>query len=100
MSASPTYGELTNQGASTNIAWHQASVDRAARAEQRGHRSAILWFTGLSGSGKSTLAALLLRLYDPDTGRLTVDGQDIRQLDPSWLRRQIGTVSQVRQGFI
>jgi len=49
---------------------------------------------GGSGSGKSTLAALILRLYDPDTGRLTVDGQDIRQLDPSWLRRQIGTVSQ------
>ena len=51
---------------------------------------------GGSGSGKSTLAALILRLYDPDTGRLTVDGQDIRQLDPSWLRRQIGTVSQVQ----
>ena len=50
---------------------------------------------GGSGSDKSTLAALILRLYDPDTGRLTVDGQDIRQLDPSWLRRQIGTVSQV-----
>ena len=56
MTASPTYGELTNKGASTNIAWHHASVNRAARAEQRGHRSAILWFTGLSGSGKSTLA--------------------------------------------
>ena len=56
MTATPTYGELTNQGASTNIAWHHASVDRAARAERRGHRSAILWFTGLSGSGKSTLA--------------------------------------------
>ena len=40
----------------TNIVWHEASVDRAARADKRGHRSAILWFTGLSGSGKSTLA--------------------------------------------
>ena len=47
MTASPTYGELTNQGASTNIAWHQASVDRSARADKRGHRSSILWFTGL-----------------------------------------------------
>ena len=55
MTASPTYGKLTDQGASTNIAWHRASVDRAARAEQRGHRSAILWFTGLSGAGKSVL---------------------------------------------
>ena len=41
---------------STNIIWHQSSVDRAARTQQRGHGSAILWFTGLSGSGKSTLA--------------------------------------------
>ena len=54
--STPTYGALTNQGASTNIAWHHTTVDRAARAEQQGHRSAILWFTGLSGSGKSTLA--------------------------------------------
>jgi len=49
---------------------------------------------GGSGSGKSTLASLILRLYDPDTGSITVDGNDIRNLDPSWLRRQIGTVSQ------
>ena len=49
---------------------------------------------GGSGSGKSTLAALILRLYDPDSGCLTVDGRDVRDLDPSWLRRQIGTVSQ------
>ena len=40
----------------TNIVWHQSSVDREARSQQRGHRSAILWFTVLSGSGKSTLA--------------------------------------------
>lgn len=33
---------------STNIVWHHASVQRHERAEQRGHRSAILWFTGLS----------------------------------------------------
>ena len=52
----PTYGEVTTQGASTNIAWHHTSVDRSGRALQRGHRSAILWFTGLSGSGTSTYA--------------------------------------------
>ena len=49
---------------------------------------------GGSGSGKSTLASLILRLYDPDSGTILIDGQDIRDLDPSWLRRQIGTVSQ------
>ncbi|GJQ65040.1 hypothetical protein Trydic_g7194 [Trypoxylus dichotomus] len=49
---------------------------------------------GASGSGKSTLAALLLRLYDPVAGAVYVDGQDIRTLNPSWLRKHIGTVSQ------
>lgn len=50
---------------------------------------------GSSGSGKSTLAALLLRLYDPTKGTVYLDGQDIKNLDPSWLRKHIGTVSQV-----
>jgi adenylylsulfate kinase len=73
------YGELTNQGASTNIAWHQASVDRAGRAEQRGHRSAILWFTGLSGSGKSTLAnAVNAALFERGLACYVLDGDNIR----------------------
>ena len=79
MTATPTYGELTNQGASTNIAWHHASVDRAARAEQRGHRSAILWFTGLSGSGKSTLAnAVNQALFERGLACYVLDGDNIR----------------------
>ncbi|XP_008192744.1 ATP-binding cassette sub-family B member 10, mitochondrial isoform X2 [Tribolium castaneum] len=49
---------------------------------------------GPSGSGKSTLAALLLRLYDPAKGQVLLDGQDIKEIDPSWLRRHVGTVSQ------
>jgi len=79
MTATPTYGELTNQGASTNIAWHHASVDRAARAEQRGHRSTILWFTGLSGSGKSTLAnAVNQALFERGLACYVLDGDNIR----------------------
>jgi len=79
MTATPTYGELTNKGASTNIAWHHASVDRAARAEQRGHRSAILWFTGLSGSGKSTLAnAVNQALFERGLACYVLDGDNIR----------------------
>ncbi len=79
MTASPIYGELTNTGASTNIAWHHASVDRAARAEQRGHRSAILWFTGLSGSGKSTLAnAVNQALFQRGLACYVLDGDNIR----------------------
>lgn len=55
---------------------------------------------GPSGSGKSTLAALLLRLYDPNKGQVFLDGSDVRNLDPAWLRRHIGTVSQVYYLFI
>ncbi|XP_041981703.1 ATP-binding cassette sub-family B member 10, mitochondrial [Aricia agestis] len=49
---------------------------------------------GRSGCGKSTVAALLLRLYDPTSGRVMLDGMDIKSLDPVWLRSHIGYVSQ------
>jgi len=49
---------------------------------------------GRSGSGKSTLTKLLQRLYVPEGGRLLVDGVDLQQADPMWLRRQIGVVLQ------
>jgi len=53
-----------------------------------------LGIVGSSGSGKSTLTKLLQRLYVPQGGRITVDGVDITQIDPVWLRRQIGVVLQ------
>lgn len=49
---------------------------------------------GPSGSGKSTLSKLVQRLYVPERGQILVDGIDIAQVDPSWLRRQIGVVLQ------
>jgi ATP-binding cassette subfamily B protein len=49
---------------------------------------------GGSGSGKSTLARLLLRFYDVGGGRITVDGQDIRQVNSRSLRGAIGVVPQ------
>ncbi len=48
---------------------------------------------GGTGSGKTTLVQLLSRLYDPTTGRVLVDGADVRTLDPSALRRQIAFVT-------
>ena len=63
----------------TNIVWHEASVDRAARAYKRGYRSAILWFTGLSGSGKSTLAnAVNAALFERGLGTYVLDGDNVR----------------------
>ncbi|KAF6073051.1 ATP binding cassette subfamily B member 10 [Phyllostomus discolor] len=49
---------------------------------------------GPSGSGKSTVLSLLLRLYDPASGTVSLDGHDIRQLNPVWLRSKIGAVNQ------
>lgn len=49
---------------------------------------------GPSGGGKSTIARLIERLYDVNKGSITLDGHNIKDLDPSWLHRNIGLVSQ------
>ncbi|HWQ25378.1 MAG TPA: ABC transporter ATP-binding protein [Chlorobaculum sp.] len=49
---------------------------------------------GQSGSGKSTAVDLLMRFYDVDSGRITIDGIDIRDFDYKQLRKMIGVVSQ------
>ena len=49
---------------------------------------------GRSGSGKSTMTKLIQQLYIPDAGRIRIDGVDIAQVEPAWLRRQIGVVLQ------
>ncbi len=54
----------------------------------------VLALVGQSGGGKSTVASLLLRFYDPQEGRVTFDGVDVRELNTAWLRQQIGIVSQ------
>ncbi|MEM6730376.1 MAG: ABC transporter transmembrane domain-containing protein [Myxococcota bacterium] len=54
----------------------------------------VVALVGPSGSGKSTIAALVSRFYDPVDGRITLDGRDLRELDATWLRQQVGVVSQ------
>lgn len=54
----------------------------------------IIGIVGRSGSGKSTLTKLVQRLYVPEAGRVLVDGVDVAQVEPAWLRRQIGVVLQ------
>ncbi len=53
-----------------------------------------LGIVGASGAGKSTLVALLLRLYDTETGHVLIDGHDVRGVTQESLRRQIGMVTQ------
>ncbi len=53
-----------------------------------------LGVVGRSGAGKSTLVKLMLRFYEPESGRILIDGQDISQVSQESLRRQIGMVQQ------
>ncbi len=55
---------------------------------------ATVAIVGHTGSGKSTLVNLIPRLMDPTRGTVVLDGHDLRDLDPEWLRRQIGFVPQ------
>jgi ATP-binding cassette subfamily B protein len=49
---------------------------------------------GATGSGKTTLVNLLERMYDPNSGKILLDGHDLRDLDPLWLRNVVGLVMQ------
>lgn len=54
----------------------------------------VIGIVGRSGSGKSTIAKLIQRLYLPERGRIVLDNVDLAQVDPAWLRRQVGVVLQ------
>jgi len=70
---------MGSQKKSTNVVWHHATITREHRHELNGHKSAVLWFTGLSGSGKSTLAhAVEERLYQMKCRTFVLDGDNIR----------------------
>jgi adenylylsulfate kinase len=62
-----------------NIVWHHAVVTREAREKLNGHKSFILWFTGLSGAGKSTLAHRVEEmLFELGCRTFVFDGDNIR----------------------
>lgn len=84
------------------IAFDHVSFSYPARPEQQALKDVTLDFrsgettalVGPSGAGKSTVFQLLLRFYDPQSGRITIDGIDIRHLEPSTLRSAISVVQQ------
>ena len=64
---------------SRNITWAHSSIKRSQRIERNGHRSAILWFTGLSGSGKSTLSRKVEKaLFERGCQAYILDGDNVR----------------------
>ncbi|XP_023734425.1 ABC transporter B family member 26, chloroplastic isoform X1 [Lactuca sativa] len=54
----------------------------------------VVALVGLSGSGKSTIVNLLLRLYEPTSGQILIDGHPLNNMDIKWLRERIGYVGQ------
>lgn len=62
-----------------NVVWHRATVTRERREIQNGHRSVLIWFTGLSGAGKSTLAhAVEEKLHQLGIRTFVFDGDNVR----------------------
>ena len=85
-------GEIVFDNVSFKYREEGADVLRAVSFHlQPGTRVGIV---GRSGSGKSTVTKLMQRLYVPTYGRVLIDGVDLAQVEPSWLRRQIGVVLQ------
>ncbi|HEY4259162.1 MAG TPA: adenylyl-sulfate kinase [Schlesneria sp.] len=69
---------MTEQKA-TNVTWHTHQVSKDDRFRLKGHKGAVLWFTGLSGCGKSTIAnAVELKLYQAGKHSFLLDGDNIR----------------------
>ncbi|WHY83847.1 adenylyl-sulfate kinase [Neobacillus novalis] len=66
-------------GKSNHITWHESTVTKHDRHQLNGHKSCVLWFTGLSGSGKSTLAnAVDHMLFQQGSQSYVLDGDNVR----------------------
>ncbi|QCI16085.1 adenylyl-sulfate kinase [Buchnera aphidicola] len=70
---------MTNKNFQKNIFWQKYSITRTKREKKNGHKSIVLWFTGLSGSGKSTIANFLEEiLFKNGIYTYLLDGDNIR----------------------
>jgi ATP-binding cassette subfamily B protein len=89
--APPLSGEIAFEGVTFGYQEGRPVLQDLSLRIAPGERVGLV---GPSGSGKSTILALLLRLYDPQAGRILVDGQDIRRFQLESYRRQIAIVLQ------
>lgn len=68
-----------SESKSTNITWHEQQVSRESRERIKGHRGAVIWFTGLSASGKSSIAnAVDALLHQRGVHTYVLDGDNVR----------------------
>jgi subfamily B ATP-binding cassette protein MsbA len=89
-------GQITLEGVSFAYEYERGVLHDIHLDIQPGE---VLALVGPSGAGKTTFFNLIPRFYDPTTGRILLDGQDIRGLQVTWLREQIGLVPQDTQLF-
>lgn len=86
-----TDGRIEIQDVSHHYGRGQGGLDHVSLTIRPGEKVGLI---GRSGAGKSSLVKLLLRFYDVETGRILIDGQDIRAVTQDSLRRHIGMVQQ------
>ena len=78
----------------TNVIYHNPTTTRNRRNQLNGHKSVVVWFTGLSGSGKSTLAhAVEESLYQIGCRTIVLDGDNVRHGLNSRSARKLSTDS-------
>jgi ATP-binding cassette subfamily B multidrug efflux pump len=99
MHQKPELGGTRTQEFQGEIEFRNVEVSYDAEAALTGVNlrvgaGATIAIVGHTGSGKSTLASLIPRLLDPTRGAVILDGTDLRELDPHWVRRQVGFVPQ------
>lgn len=100
--AMPAHGGAIPERCAGDVGFDGVSFSYPARADVQVlrdvdlqiHAGRSVALVGPSGGGKTTIASLLCRLYDPDSGVIRLDGRDIRELDPHWLRERIAIVEQ------
>ena len=86
-----TDGQIDLENLSFAYGQKAGGIDRVTLTIKPGEKLGIV---GASGAGKSTLVALLLRLYDPEKGSISIDGTDIAGVTQNSLRQNIGMVTQ------
>lgn len=99
---------MSRETTSAHVVWHPTTVTKADRQRQNGHKSCILWFTGLSGAGKSTLAnAVEQQLHERGLKSYVLDGDNIRHglnrglgFGPADRKENIRRIAEVAKLFV